>query len=1076
MMYQLFMSQYDGAELAVAPRHSSLNGQITENGTIHFRVRVKADCEEDDPEANKVRERSFAVSLTKTTEVPFSQIMNAIRGGNTSTEYLTMIINLILKSSAKLSGMILLDPRSPTVYFPLTEQERMIGRRGLPEARDGTSNLIAGVSQTAAFTKNEQIGSGGAFVVTQTKVNWADKEYWRLSDNHDDDRNWIPLLLNGRNPRIAGVPIISTEQPLDKDTINLVEKALAKIRFNIRYTIIKSDAERDKAMRARGKTQAEIEDSRRKVFKDQGISKDINQDPHVRIMRSARDYTFKWNDIDITVSEYYLQKYGIQLQYPNMPIVHVKKGWFPAEFLHQKFARSNDANDRDMIDQVLRYYDGHAGSALMQDVIEKRRTLLNQIRADGLSLASRLNFYNLRISDDPTCLKAKIIQTPAIKFRNERAQLRDGDFNLKDAIFSKPAALNSFVVVNFARNNQHSCADYVQTMLRVAVNHGIEIPYVTMEVARNYLENVTVLYSGSHPVNDALDAVGRAIEMAKKVYIHDSLNIFRRNNDLFKTFCYNECQCTIECAVLPPRSVNGSVGLLLDYNKLSSTRNPNAMSDNMAMDRYFSHKIKRRNGEEHYARLKIRITQTDTRIDPLDFRFSKGRHEAIRRSNGEENWVTVNFIGYCYECRDTKNTGVILDVVEEHDVEAFSYIHNICDWEVECPSLIISYHPDKDKALYDKVKCVTNQIGGYQSQIAVAETFERQKNKNQYASAVLTKLNAKLSNPYNKAVSWKSICEESVGDVDSIPWVAVKPTLVVGIGMAHGLGNCGKTVVAASVCLDGGCMRLSHCCFLQQKSDIISTGNIKDIIKTSWKEFTAENEKCPERILIYRDGMSDGNFERADGEIANIRSAISEILSDNSATIPITYVICQSQHNIRMVPKDETQGNRRGQTVNVYSGTCLDHTVMEFGALSVTENERNNYDFLLTPQAGIKGTSKPIYFRVRINENSDTLNKQTLEWCTYHMCWKYPTATKAVREVPAVKYAKRLANQVLSGLENFRYGGSTWFGKTFELINPQDADENGEIRPYIRMTTVDGEELGNMFNVVDLPFRHHLAA
>mmetsp|Transcript_32098 Transcript_32098/g.66909 ORF Transcript_32098/g.66909 Transcript_32098/m.66909 type:complete len:182 (-) Transcript_32098:312-857(-) len=168
--------------------------------------------------------------------------------------------------------------------------------------------------------------------------------------------------------------------------------------------------------------------------------------------------------------------------------------------------------------------------------------------------------------------------------------------------------------------------------------------------------------------------------------------------------------------------------------------------------------------------------------------------------------------------------------------------------------------------------------------------------------------------------------------------------------------------------------------------------------------------------------------------------------------------------------------NQNSLSTSHRSGTCLDHTVMEFGALSVTENERNNYDFLLTPQAGIKGTSKPIYFRVRINENSDTLNKQTLEWCTYHMCWKYPTATKAVREVPAVKYAKRLANQVLSGLENFRYGGSTWFGKTFELINPQDADENGEIRPYIRMTTVDGEELGNMFNVVDLPFRHHLAA
>ncbi len=82
--------------------------------------------------------------------------------------------------------------------------------------------------------------------MTQTKVNWADKEYWRMNDNHDDDRNWIPLLVNGRNPSIAGVPIISTNQPLDEHTLNLVEKALAKIRFNIRYTIVKSDADREK--------------------------------------------------------------------------------------------------------------------------------------------------------------------------------------------------------------------------------------------------------------------------------------------------------------------------------------------------------------------------------------------------------------------------------------------------------------------------------------------------------------------------------------------------------------------------------------------------------------------------------------------------------------------------------------------------------------------------------------------------------------------------------------------------------------------------------------------------------------
>lgn len=42
-----------------------------------------------------------------------------------------------------------------------------------------------------------------------------------------------------------------------------------------------------------------------------------------------------------------------------------------------------------------------------------------------------------------------------------------------------------------------------------------------------------------------------------------------------------------------------------------------------------------------------------------------------------------------------------------------------------------------------------------------------------------------------------------------------------------------KSVVAASVCLDGGCMRLSMSCFIQEKSDTISAFVIKDIIKVS---------------------------------------------------------------------------------------------------------------------------------------------------------------------------------------------------------------------------------------------------
>ena len=121
-----------------------------------------------------------------------------------------------------------------------------------------------------------------------------------------------------------------------------------------------------------------------------------------------------------------------------------------------------------------------------------------------------------------------------------------------------------------------------------------------------------------------------------------------------------------------------------------------------------------------------------------------------------------------------------------------------------------------------------------------------------------------------------------------------------------------------------------------------------------------------------------------------------------------------------------------------------------------------SFDHLLTAQGGMKGTSKPIYYRVLLNENAfwgphdgtgevTPLTKENLELCTYHMSLKYPTATKATREIPAVKYAKRVANQVLSGLKYLREG-STWFDKTFVLEYPEDTDyDDSERRPYMKM-------------------------
>jgi hypothetical protein len=127
----------------------------------------------------------------------------------------------------------------------------------------------------------------------------------------------------------------------------------------------------------------------------------------------------------------------------------------------------------------------------------------------------------------------------------------------------------------------------------------------------------------------------------------------------------------------------------------------------------------------------------------------------------------------------------------------------------------------------------------------------------------------------------------------------------------------------------------------------------------------------------------------------------------------------------------------------------------------------------LIAQGGLKGTSKPVKHIVIIDENESPVDR--LMNLTNQMCYNYPTATKAVREVPAIKYAKKLANQVFSSIR-FLENGCEWFGMKMRLICPEgDTLTEDELRPYLKLTRIDGTE-GKSYNIIRTPFRNHLAA
>jgi hypothetical protein len=163
----------------------------------------------------------------------------------------------------------------------------------------------------------------------------------------------------------------------------------------------------------------------------------------------------------------------------------------------------------------------------------------------------------------------------------------------------------------------------------------------------------------------------------------------------------------------------------------------------------------------------------------------------------------------------------------------------------------------------------------------------------------------------------------------------------------------------------------------------------------------------PKRVVVYRNGSSEGNFTQVVSvEVMSLRKAFfhlrSQIACDMGrqeepcpnervcqrngctwCTPIITYIVALSQHNVRIVPDELVRAGRRGNVLNVPSGTCVDHTITPYvdGENSAVEwpdhadqssgdiqifEQRNSagFDFFLTAQGGLKGTSKPIQYRV----------------------------------------------------------------------------------------------------------------
>ncbi|KAJ8910837.1 hypothetical protein NQ315_015572 [Exocentrus adspersus] len=148
----------------------------------------------------------------------------------------------------------------------------------------------------------------------------------------------------------------------------------------------------------------------------------------------------------------------------------------------------------------------------------------------------------------------------------------------------------------------------------------------------------------------------------------------------------------------------------------------------------------------------------------------------------------------------------------------------------------------------------------------------------------------------------------------------------------------------------------------------------------------------PHRIILYRDGVSEGQFlQLLQHELTAIREACIKLEADYKPGI--TFIVVQKRHHTRLFCSDKKE--QSGKSGNIPAGTTVD-----VGITHPTE-----FDFYLCSHQGIQGTSRPSHYHVLWDDSH--LDSDELQCLTYQLCHTYVRCTRSV-SIPAPAYYAHL--------------------------------------------------------------------
>eukprot|EP00092_Neocalanus_flemingeri_P072437 GFUD01089177.1.p1 GENE.GFUD01089177.1~~GFUD01089177.1.p1 ORF type:complete len:635 (+),score=195.98 GFUD01089177.1:285-1907(+) len=354
---------------------------------------------------------------------------------------------------------------------------------------------------------------------------------------------------------------------------------------------------------------------------------------------------------------------------------------------------------------------------------------------------------------------------------------------------------------------------------------------------------------------------------------------------------------------------------------------------------------------------------------------------------GKENGIKFGGVDKVMKVRvSMKDMDEALATIEDHFVR-IGHHFQAAGSKLDFVLIIFAF---KAGSLYDKIKHLGDMKLNISTQCCLKANLYKGGNlSKQVVANVCMKINSKLGG-INHVLS--KGCR---------PNILKRPVMIMGADVSHPAPECRSfkpSIAAVVASVEPKAVNYEVQVRIQDMGLESNEEVIKDMKEVTrnllLKFFEKNNGRKPEKIVMFRDGCSEGQFLTVLAkELMAMREACMEL--EEGYQPPITYLVVQKRHHTRFFPSD-TNKYRNG---NALAGTVVDQGI----------NHPTEGDFYLLSHEGIQGTSRPCHYQVLWDDNNMTADE--LEVLAYYLCHLYSRCSRSVSYPTPTYYAHLVADR-----------------------------------------------------------------